>query len=74
MVAPVSDLYPKAAYKEITSCPERFDLGFLFYLIRWNSGPRLRLEQHLLGHKDKIIRLQKPAELQRWMDLLPNVA
>jgi hypothetical protein len=74
MVAPVSDLYPKAAYKEITCCPERFDLGFLFYLIRWKSGPRLWLEQHLLGHKDKIIRLQNPAELQRWMDLLPNVA
>ena len=55
-------------------CPERFDLGFLFYLIRWNSGPRVRLERHLIGLESKIIRLQSPAETQRWMDLLPNVA
>ena len=31
-------------------CPERFDMAFLFYLIRWNSGPRVRLEKHLIGH------------------------
>ena len=55
-------------------CLERFDLAFLFYLIRWNSGPRVRLEQRISGHEHKIIRLQSPAELQRWMDSLPNVA
>lgn len=52
-------------------CPERFDLGFLFYLIRWNSGPRLRMEAKLLGHEDKIIRLNSPGELENWMDSLP---
>jgi len=51
-------------------CPERFDLAFLFYLIRWNSGPRVRLEKHLIGHEDKIIRFQSPAELKRWIDSL----
>ena len=54
-------------------CPERFDLGFLIYLIRWNSGPRLRMEKQLIGHEDKIIRLKSPMELQRWMDSLQSV-
>ncbi len=56
------------------NCPERFDLGFLIYLIRWNSGPRIRMEGHLIGQEAKIIRLRNPAELQRWMDSLPAVA
>ena len=51
-------------------CPERFDMAFLFYLIRWNSGPRVRLEKHLIGHEDKIIRFQSPVELKRWLDSL----
>lgn len=51
-------------------CPERFDIGFLLYLIRWNSGPRIRMERQLIGHEKKIIRLQSPSELQRWMDSL----
>lgn len=55
-------------------CPERFDIAFLFYLIRWNSGPRIRTEARLKGHENKIIRLRNPDELQRWMDSLPAVA
>lgn len=55
-------------------CPERFDLEFLLYLVRWNSGPRVRTEQQLLGDEDKIVRLHSPQELRRWMDLLPTVA
>lgn len=55
-------------------CPERFDLEFTFYLMRWNSGPRIRTEQKLLGHESKVIRLRNPDELQRWMDSLPAVA
>jgi adenylate kinase family enzyme len=55
-------------------CPERFDLEFLIYLMRWNSGPRIRTEQKLKGHEAKVIRLGCPDELQRWMDLLPAVA
>ena len=55
-------------------CPERFDFGFLIYLMRWNSGPRIRTEQKLIGHQSKIIRMRSPAELRRWMDLLPAVA
>ena len=51
-------------------CPERFDMAFLFYLIRWTSGPRVRLEKHLIGHEDKIIRFQSPVELKRWLDSL----
>jgi adenylate kinase family enzyme len=55
-------------------CPERFDIAFLFDLIRWNGGPRLRTEARLKGHENKIIRLRNPDELQRWMDSLPAVA
>jgi adenylate kinase family enzyme len=49
-------------------CPERFDLGFLFYLIRWNSGPRLRTEEKLKGHESKVIRFHHPLQLKRWLD------
>ncbi len=49
-------------------CPERFDLEFLIYLLRWNSGPRIRTEERLIGHAAKIIRLKSPAELANWMD------
>jgi adenylate kinase family enzyme len=55
-------------------CPERFDLEFLLYLMRWNSGPRLRTEARLKGHEGKVIRLRSPDELQHWMDSLPAVA
>ena len=51
-------------------CPERFDLTFLIYLIRWNSGPRIRMETCLIGHEQKVIRVTSPAELQHWMDSL----
>lgn len=53
-------------------CPERFDLGFLFYLMRWNSGPRLRMEAKLKGHEDKIFRLRSPDELENWLDSFPS--
>jgi adenylate kinase family enzyme len=49
-------------------CPERFDLEFLFYLLRWNSGPRIRTEAKLKGHEAKIVRLKSPEALARWMD------
>lgn len=55
-------------------CPERFDLAFLFYLIRWNSGPRPRTEAKLKGHEAKVVRLESPEALARWMDTLPAVA
>jgi adenylate kinase family enzyme len=49
-------------------CPERFDLGFLFYLLQWNSGPKIRLERRLNGHEHKIIRFGDPIQLKRWLD------
>jgi adenylate kinase family enzyme len=64
-------IYRGRARPDMTDgCPERFDLGFLFYLIRWNSGPRPRTEAKLSGHENKVIRLKNPAELSRWMDSL----
>jgi adenylate kinase family enzyme len=52
-------------------CPERFNLEFLIYLMRWNSGPRLRAEQRLKGHEHKVIKLQGPDALTRWLNILP---
>ncbi len=54
-------------------CPERFDLAFLFYLLRWNSGPRIRAEAKLAGHEGKVIRFKSPDALAHWMDNLPNI-
>lgn len=48
-------------------CPERFDLSFLFYVMRWNAGPRIKTETLLVGHSDKLVRLQGPAALDRWI-------
>ncbi len=48
-------------------CPERFSLEFMIYLMRWNSGPRLRTEAKLNGHEQKIVRLRSPDELRRWV-------
>jgi adenylate kinase family enzyme len=55
-------------------CPERFDLGFLIYLLRWNSGPRIRTEAKLTGHENKVIRLKSPDALNHWMGTLGNFA
>jgi adenylate kinase family enzyme len=52
-------------------CPERFDMGFSWYALRWNSGPRRRLEQHLAEHEAKTIRFADPAALDRWFADLP---
>ena len=49
-------------------CPERFDPGFLFYLLQWNSGPRLRLEAALKGHEAKVTHFGDPIQLKRWLD------
>lgn len=55
-------------------CPERFDFGFLLYLLQWNSGPKLRTEARLKGHENKVIRLNSPDALERWLDSLPALA
>ena len=52
-------------------CPERFDLGFFIYLLRWNSGPRLRTENRLNGHEAKVIRIKDPTALDAWLASLP---
>jgi adenylate kinase family enzyme len=51
-------------------CPERFDFPFLLYLLRWNSGPRLRTEQRLRGFEDKVIRFKSPHALDQWLQSL----
>lgn len=55
-------------------CPERFDLGFLLYLLQWNSGPRIRTEQRLKGHEGKVIRFSNPAQTAAWLGSLTAAA
>lgn len=47
-------------------CPERFDAAFFWYVLNWNSGPRLRTEAHIAPHADKVIRLRNPQMLADW--------
>jgi adenylate kinase family enzyme len=51
-------------------CPERFDFAFFWYAMRWNSGPRVRLEARLRGHEEKIRRFASPAALEQWLAAL----
>ena len=55
-------------------CPERFDLEFLLYILRWNHGPRLRTEAALTGFRGELIRLKNPRALQQWLTGLPGAA
>jgi adenylate kinase family enzyme len=47
-------------------CPERFDAAFFWYVMRWNSGPRVRTESHIAPYADKVIRLRNPQMLADW--------
>ena len=55
-------------------CTERFDLGFLLYLLRWNSGPRIRAEARLKGFEEKTLRFRNPAQLESWLGSLTLAA
>ena len=47
-------------------CPERFDAAFIWYVMNWNSGPRVRTEAHIAPYAAKVIRLRSPAALAHW--------
>lgn len=47
-------------------CPERLDLGFLWYVANWNRGPRRRTETAIRPWQSKVIRLKSPQELAEW--------
>ena len=47
-------------------CPERFDLAFFWYVMTWNTGPRVRTEAHIAPYADKVIRLRSPDALAQW--------
>jgi adenylate kinase family enzyme len=49
-------------------CPERFDLAFFWYVMNWNSGPRVRTEAHIAPFADKVIRLRHPRALAQWRE------
>lgn len=48
-------------------CPERFDPAFFWYVMNWNTGPRVRTEAHIRPYADKTIRLRSPDELAQWL-------
>lgn len=47
-------------------CPERFDLAFFWYVMNWNSGPRVRTEAKLAAYAGTLIRLTGPQMLAEW--------
>jgi adenylate kinase family enzyme len=47
-------------------CPERFDLAFFWYVMMWNTGPRVRTEATLAGYAGTLVRLTSPAMLAQW--------
>ncbi|SHN54367.1 AAA family ATPase [Erythrobacter sanguineus] len=47
-------------------CPERFDLGFFWYVMNWNTGPRVRTERAIAPWADKVVRLSSPRALAEW--------
>lgn len=47
-------------------CPERFDAAFFWYVMNWNSGPRVRTEAKLAGYRGNLVRLASPAALADW--------
>lgn len=49
-------------------CPERFDLAFFWYVMNWNSGPRVRTEAQIAPYADKVIRLRHPRALALWRE------
>ncbi len=48
-------------------CPEQLNLSFLWYVARWNSGPKPRTEAKLVGHEDKVLHFRHPKELKNWL-------
>jgi len=53
-------------------CPERLDLGFLWYVTRWNSHSRPRIEDGLAPHAGKVVRLSSPREARAWLESMPR--
>jgi adenylate kinase family enzyme len=49
-------------------CPERFDAAFFWYVMYWNSAPRVRTEAHIAPHANKVIRLRSPSALAQWRE------
>ena len=48
-------------------CPERFDGEFFRYIFNWNRDARPRTEALIAPHRDKVIRLEHPQELESWL-------
>lgn len=53
-------------------CPERLDLGFLWYVLRWNEEARPRIEERVAPYADKLVRLRSPRETRDWLEQLPR--
>jgi hypothetical protein len=53
-------------------CPERIDLGFWWYVLRWKDGPGPSTEKQLKDYEGTLLRLRNPRELERWLATLVN--
>jgi adenylate kinase family enzyme len=47
-------------------CPERFDLAFFWYVMKWNTGPRPRTEAAIAPWAAKVVRIKSPHQLAQW--------
>lgn len=48
-------------------CPERLDLDFMWYVARWNTNARPRVERLVAPYTDKLVRLRTPGETWDWL-------
>ena len=53
-------------------CPERLDLSFLWYVLRWNAHSRPKIEERIALQAGKVVRLRNPAEALEWLENVPR--
>jgi adenylate kinase family enzyme len=51
-------------------CPERFDLGFLLYIWRWNRDTRPKMDAAIAAHgaHARLVRLTTDREVAAWLE------
>jgi adenylate kinase family enzyme len=53
-------------------CPEQLDWGFLLYTARFPWTHRARINERLAAFQGRVIRLNSPAEVRRFLASLPS--
>lgn len=53
-------------------CPERFDLDFFLYILKWNRNARPRTERLIQDFDGTLLRFRKPLDLEIWLTKLES--